>query len=166
MRGASSKNAETWAWETYRPQQSFMSSTFSIMALSQPEFWQCRIALPFFKKDTPQTHKNLMKRMLSLLYGSMDLDILTFSSSAWYPSKRERVVVDLLSIPCFFKWTWMLLSSNWMVTLLLQCRQQRPNGEKVNSGCDGASANWPFHSIVVGCFLLMDWFKLSKMKRG
>lgn len=71
---------------------------------------------------------------------SMLPDAFALSSCVLNAFKRDRTVAILLSMPCFFRWLRMDLSSNWIATCLAHLRLQRPNGEKVKS--DSGKGSW------------------------
>jgi hypothetical protein len=129
MWGASLKKAETWAWDTYRPQQSLMSSTFCSCESSQVDCLQCRSALSFLGKDCPQTHKHPIYVLSSRRKGSILPVALITLTRLLNPSNKECTVDILLSMQCFFRWSLIHLSSNLICTCFSHWRQLRPKGE-------------------------------------
>ena len=133
MQGALLKNEETWAWETYRPQQSFMSSIFCSCESSQCNVLQCRSALSFLAKDWPHKHKKPIYVLSSIRYKSILPVALAMFTCSLNPNKIERTLDILLSMQCFFRWSRMDLSSNLICTCFSHWRQHKPNGENVKS---------------------------------
>ena len=135
MRGSLSmvKKESIWPGVTYRPQQNLMRSTFCNRLGSQPVLLQWRSALSFLAwMFWPQTHENPLYNSLSSLYAWMVPDAFTTRILFLCSSIIERITESLLSIPCFFKWREMHLSSNWIVECFLHWWQAKPKGEKVN----------------------------------